>query len=113
MPQPAQHHSTWEEERAGFVRYLEQERAKAARTPLGPMSGPIMHEEIMPPCADDLGGVDLPVFEASYNARVADRFRKYGAMGSMLGPSYIHRSEHMAALAAGRHRRWSAVCGKK
>ena len=103
----AQQPTSWEEERAGFLCRLAQQRAKAARTPVGPIAGPIAHEEIMPPCADDLGGVNLPIFESDYNSRVSDRFRKYGSLGSMLGPPQFNRWEWVASLAAGRQRRWS------
>ena len=84
----------------------EERHARAARTPLRPMAGPVKHEHIMR-YEEDLGGISNPLTEPCITLCVTNQLRKYGAIGSMLGPETHSRSEFLANLASGRLRRWS------
>ena len=84
----------------------DRHRAHAARMLLKPMTGPIMHEHIIP-YEQGLNEVSLPVFDAFYSSSVRDRLRSLGALGSMFGPEPYSQSEYLSNCELGRQRRWS------
>ena len=91
-----------------FRKLVQEQRARWARTALGPMAGPIEHESIRPnfPPDCDLGAEPYPPIFEPQGSTLHEELRKHGAVGSAFG-QYFSQSEQLAAAAAGRHRRWS------